>query len=143
MPENSILVTPPSGNQTAKNLGQDVSSVKVASEHDVQMYYYVLSFTLKNYKMYKENRNLFKNTLACDRCYQLYSVKDSMNQHKSEDILICDPCFEHVKEPGKSNYYKRKNSVDENTGLRWIDYEIAEMPEVVANLVNKERCLTH
>lgn len=117
----SIQISPATNGKMTKILndnGDEMTCTEtVASEKDLQIYYYVLSNTLKNYKRFKENEHLFRNTDCCDLCYQLYSLKDPMYQLKTDNISLCEACYE--KNEHKDNYERKNNSINEHTGLRW------------------------
>lgn len=92
--------------------------LKVVSDKDLQMYYFTLTNTLKNYKLYKYNTHLFNNTFACDRCYQLYSIKEPRFLHNKNDIVLCEHCLDNIG-LSRDNYNKVDNSVNHDTGLRY------------------------
>ena len=116
-----IKVDPPKPGQ--KDMSVDLSAcddgkkMTVATEKDVQLYYYVLGNTLKNYKMYKENPHVFRNSCACDKCYQVFNVSEGFYGHKDTNITLCSGCWED--NCAKDNYTKLDNEVNPITGLRF------------------------
>ncbi len=110
-----ILVNPPSNGELVTEIKQDGK----ISEAEVQLYYFTVSNTLKNYQRFKANKHMFRNTHACDKCYQIHSVEDDMYIHTVHDITLCEGCFEHINEPVKNNYDLIRNLVNEETGLKF------------------------
>ena len=119
--KKEIKISPAIGNNLSKILddnGNEVaSSETVVNEKDLQLYYYVLSNTLNNYKTFKENEHIFRNTVACDVCYQLYSVKDEMYELKTDNITLCKSCYDTNQHRDK--YSLKNNKMNAETGLRW------------------------
>lgn len=120
MSEKVIKVPPPSSDK--KEMATDLSkqeskTISQASERDVQLYYYVLSNTMKNYKMYKGNEHLFRNSRACDNCYQVFNIKEDWYYHTEKIITLCGACYED--NTIKENYLKYNDDIREETGVRF------------------------
>lgn len=120
--EKPIVISPPGPGQAVRNANVEPPTPipeekPQLSNNDMQAYYYMVSNTLKNYIRYKDHKDLFRDTVACDKCYQIHTKADISFKHASKDIILCEGCFEDVQT--KDQYTKQDNSVKDSTGLRW------------------------
>lgn len=118
MGERVIKVDGPKPGQTEMSVDlNETKNIKLPSERDLQLYYFVLSNTMKNYKMYKDNSHLFRASCACDNCYQIFNVKDNFYKNEEENITLCNGCYEDNE--AKEHYKKIEMDVSEKTGYKW------------------------
>ncbi len=112
-PGKSLETTDDKGNTAIiKNNEQ-----KGVTKTDVQAYYFTVAKILKNYLLYKTNQSLFRESVACDKCYQIHSVDDEMYVHRERDITLCEDCFDSTNK--NTNYVKKVIEANEDTGLKW------------------------
>lgn len=78
-----------------------------------------ITHTLKNYKLFKENEQLFCRVYSiCDQCYQIRALWDDKridHFNKVHNINLCQDCFADVPEEDKSRFVDVKY-VRENQG---------------------------
>lgn len=92
----------------------------IASDADLQLYYYILGNTFKIYKQYKENTHLYRNSGACDKCYQVFFKRDmGFHKHCDLDVCLCSECFEGIEDKFKELYTAVDCAVDDRTGVKF------------------------
>lgn len=126
--EKPVVVSPPKKGQAVQKYDLDaeneVNTVREPSEMDVQLYYYTITHSLKNYAKIKQHPELYRNSVACDRCYQICSCNEVFYKHKGsegstpQDITLCSTCFD--ENPEKDKYIEVIRPRNPETGLRWL-----------------------
>lgn len=92
-PESKNTVTVDSNDESIKVINK-------ANPEDIRFYYFVKKNSLKCYKLFKENKELFLSTNACDKCYVLQSAKKVYYRNDKLDINLCDVCYEKIDAVG-------------------------------------------
>lgn len=79
---------------------EEVRIINQANPEDIKFYYFVKKNSLKCYKLFKENKELFLSTNACDKCYVLQSAKKVYYRNDKLDINLCTECYEKIDAVG-------------------------------------------
>lgn len=88
----------------------------VPNDKEIQLYYYMITNQLKNYKLYSLHPYLYPSYIACESCYGLKHKDLPYYVHNIKNsITLCQECYDNNK--SKYNYNKVEEEMDPGTGL--------------------------